>query len=113
MLGCIPITCYAMLKKGTIYIYPSKRSCLNNPQKPTLFFNLNSTKIVRDGHYLSLEDPFATIRLWSAREEDVSMMEEGANYNKANLGVEKVFPKKFVELNSRIDDKMSWEKPNP
>lgn len=58
-----------MLKKGTVYIYDSKRSCLNNPQKPNIFFNLNVTKIERSGHYLTLSDPCAKLRLWSLSEE--------------------------------------------
>lgn len=75
LLGCIKLTCYVLLKKGTLYVYDSKRSCLNNPQQPKLFFNLNVTKICRTGHFLRFEDPFTTLTLWSALEEEVSMLE--------------------------------------
>lgn len=67
ILFCIKQTCYVMLKKSTVYVYDSKRSCLNNPQKPKLFFNLNVTQIVRNGHFLTLTDPFAKLTLWSIR----------------------------------------------
>jgi hypothetical protein len=65
LLGCIKQTCYAILKKGTIYIYNSKRSYLNNPQKPKTFYNLNISKSIRNGHYLTLTDPYNKIILWN------------------------------------------------
>jgi hypothetical protein len=37
-------------------------------------------------------------------------LEDYANYNKTNLNVQKIFPKKFIDLNSRIDEKLEWEK---
>ncbi len=99
-----------MLKKGTIYIYNSKKSCLDNPEKPIRFFNLNVSKITRNGHYLYLQDPFSKYTLWNIHEEDASTLEDYANYNKTNLNVQKIFPKKFIDLNSRIDEKLEWEK---
>lgn len=108
LLGCIRQSCYVLLKKGTIYIYDSKKACLNNPQRPRLFFNLLSLKVARNGHYLMLSDQFAQLRLWSECEDEVQSLEGSLNFNKANLDVQQVFPKKFLELNSRIDDRLQW-----
>jgi hypothetical protein len=54
-----------MLKKGTIYIYDSKRSCLNNPQQPSIFYNLNMSKIRRNGNFLTIDDGYSHTTLWS------------------------------------------------
>lgn len=108
-VGCFNQSVYVVVKKVSLYVYSSRKDYLNEPNKPLSFFNLNSFTYSFDTSQVTIADSISNYTLTHEDPERLQALLDIIEANRGKINLEKVFPKKFKEIETRRLEKLEME----